>query len=73
MARRPSKGQEPGDLVLGCAVCVTISFVGSAVTDYFVEGPERFTADYLTARGLVLGVTWLAAAAIAAYLHRRGR
>lgn len=74
MARRPRfTDQEPGLVVLGAATFVTILFVGTAVTDYFVEGPQSITADYLMGRGLVLGATWLIALMIVGYIHRPGR
>ncbi|MEV4801657.1 hypothetical protein AB0K18_16735 [Nonomuraea sp. NPDC049421] len=74
MARRSwFKGQDPSQVVLGCALTVTITFIGSAITEYIVEGPEGLTMAYLAARGLILLITWVIALVIIGCLARRQR
>ncbi|MEU1723317.1 hypothetical protein ACNF49_14845 [Actinomadura sp. ATCC 39365] len=69
MARRPSfRGQDPGHVVLGVALFVTITFLGQAVTDYVIDG--FLTAAYMAARAIVLVTAWLVASLLATWLHR---
>ncbi|MFD9949942.1 hypothetical protein ACFWYW_20340 [Nonomuraea sp. NPDC059023] len=65
MAVRPKAwSKESRGALLKLTACLVMLFLVELVVDYLTDGPERFTASYLTVRPLTLAFFWMVGAVL---------